>query len=323
MLMLQFTSCAEAHQFFGFCRWSLIAAQLPGRTDNDVKNYWNTRLKKKLCEMGIDPITHKPISQLLADLAGSMALPKGGDIAEATLGCFKDDMLNVLMRKRPDWQSDGSNVTLPNIPHGFSVGRQSWDIVAGPQSCASQPRSVIANAYDTSVNDQYNSRLTNQNLQVDAVVQKFKYSLSRAGQTNEMQRVGDVLKPREDSMSRNTALVSGRFYRGECGSPGTATGGANSSIPNLQYPCMADAPHMLTALLCNQKGTSSRSHCQETPSTNTNVPTSCEIEPWSPSPSGSSCSNTSLVNGDVAGLEKVLNSDVFLWDFSELGSIMS
>ena len=29
-------------------RWSLIASQLPGRTDNDVKNYWNTKLKKKL-----------------------------------------------------------------------------------------------------------------------------------------------------------------------------------------------------------------------------------------------------------------------------------
>ncbi|KAJ4836977.1 hypothetical protein Tsubulata_025288, partial [Turnera subulata] len=27
--------------------WSLIASQLPGRTDNDVKNYWNTKLKKK------------------------------------------------------------------------------------------------------------------------------------------------------------------------------------------------------------------------------------------------------------------------------------
>ncbi|OAY79817.1 Transcription factor RAX3 [Ananas comosus] len=29
-------------------RWSIIAAQLPGRTDNDIKNYWNTRLRKKL-----------------------------------------------------------------------------------------------------------------------------------------------------------------------------------------------------------------------------------------------------------------------------------
>ncbi|XP_003616339.3 transcription factor MYB1 [Medicago truncatula] len=29
-------------------RWSLIAARLPGRTANDVKNYWHTNLRKKV-----------------------------------------------------------------------------------------------------------------------------------------------------------------------------------------------------------------------------------------------------------------------------------
>lgn len=29
-------------------RWSLIAGRLPGRTDNEIKNYWNTNLSKRI-----------------------------------------------------------------------------------------------------------------------------------------------------------------------------------------------------------------------------------------------------------------------------------
>nr|BAC07124.1 Myb-like DNA-binding protein-like [Oryza sativa Japonica Group]BAC10033.1 Myb-like DNA-binding protein-like [Oryza sativa Japonica Group] len=44
-------------------KWSQIAAQLPGRTDNEVKNFWNSYIKKKLRQRGIDPATHKPLAE--------------------------------------------------------------------------------------------------------------------------------------------------------------------------------------------------------------------------------------------------------------------
>ncbi|KAJ0238162.1 SANT/Myb domain-containing protein [Hirschfeldia incana] len=43
-------------------KWSVIARHLPRRTDNEIKNYWNTHLKKRLIEQGIDPVTHKPLA---------------------------------------------------------------------------------------------------------------------------------------------------------------------------------------------------------------------------------------------------------------------
>ncbi|XP_042013605.1 transcription factor MYB3-like [Salvia splendens] len=47
----------DLHRLLGN-KWALIAAQLPGRTDNDIKNYWNTHVRRMLIGRGIDPQTH-------------------------------------------------------------------------------------------------------------------------------------------------------------------------------------------------------------------------------------------------------------------------
>ncbi|KAL5553141.1 hypothetical protein UlMin_040542 [Ulmus minor] len=48
----------ELHSKWGN-RWSKIAQQLPGRTDNEIKNYWRTRVQKQARQLNIDSNSKK------------------------------------------------------------------------------------------------------------------------------------------------------------------------------------------------------------------------------------------------------------------------
>lgn len=51
----------KLHSFLGN-KWSVIAGRLPGRTDNEIKYYWNTYIRRKLISRGLDPQTHRPLN---------------------------------------------------------------------------------------------------------------------------------------------------------------------------------------------------------------------------------------------------------------------
>ncbi|WVZ71448.1 hypothetical protein U9M48_020034 [Paspalum notatum var. saurae] len=45
-------------------RWSLIAGHLPGRTDNEIKNYWNSHLSRRATDLGDGVVVDIDLSKL-------------------------------------------------------------------------------------------------------------------------------------------------------------------------------------------------------------------------------------------------------------------
>ncbi|KAG7539283.1 Myb domain [Arabidopsis suecica] len=109
-------------------KWSMIASHLPGRTDNEIKNFWNTHLKKKLIQMGFDPMTHRPrtddifssLSQLmsLSNLRGLVDLQQQFPIEDQTRMNLQTEMAKLqlfhyLLQSPPPPPMSSSNIN-PN-----------------------------------------------------------------------------------------------------------------------------------------------------------------------------------------------------------------
>ncbi|URE30684.1 Myb-related protein [Musa troglodytarum] len=85
----------ELHSRLGN-RWSRIARKLPGRTDNEIKNYWRTHMRKKAQERKRKPCPSSPSSSLTYISAAQSELPSevvAESSSTSALGETSDDVV--------------------------------------------------------------------------------------------------------------------------------------------------------------------------------------------------------------------------------------
>ncbi|KAJ7982208.1 MYB transcription factor [Quillaja saponaria] len=91
-------------------RWSQIAARLPGRTDNEIKNFWNSTLKKRLKNNAFTPSTNNSELSKSRDVMGGMIMPVHQ----------RDDLITMFM----DSSSSSSSSSSIQSMQAFVFGNQ-------------------------------------------------------------------------------------------------------------------------------------------------------------------------------------------------------
>ncbi|KAJ3695815.1 hypothetical protein LUZ60_001192 [Juncus effusus] len=105
-------------------KWSAIAKNLPGRTDNEIKNYWNTHLKKKLIQMGFDPMTHRPRTDIFAALPQLLALANLRQLIDQS-SCLQSEALQVA---KFQYLNSLLSSTMPSNPTSLNPSTLTHDI---------------------------------------------------------------------------------------------------------------------------------------------------------------------------------------------------
>ncbi|CAH8317780.1 unnamed protein product [Eruca vesicaria subsp. sativa] len=111
-------------------KWSAIAARLPGRTDNEIKNHWNTHIRKRLVRSGIDPVTHSPRLDLL-DLSSLLAAifnqPNFSSVATHASSLLNPDVLRLASLLLPPQQplQNPNPIYAPNLEQNLQTPNTS------------------------------------------------------------------------------------------------------------------------------------------------------------------------------------------------------
>ncbi|KAJ0099251.1 hypothetical protein Patl1_22061 [Pistacia atlantica] len=140
----------------GTGNWTLV----PKKADNDVKNYWNTKLRKKLSKMGIDPVTHKPFSQMLSDYGNISSFANVGNSFGRNINTLMSkpesslvvnefrDINEMILKPKSELVQDNLCFTNNNPSWDFQVSNQEtiqpYFSTVVTSSCSSSSSSTIA-----------------------------------------------------------------------------------------------------------------------------------------------------------------------------------
>ncbi|XP_004515699.1 transcription factor LAF1-like [Cicer arietinum] len=128
-------------------KWSQIAQQLPGRTDNEIKNYWHSYLKKKVVETNqikYATSSSESIDSLVSTLKNSSQDPNYAVLENIDKSTPKTHSNHSISHN----YNTTNDVCLNSLPKLLFAEWLSLDHVNGGSSINSNDTLVLGNGYD-------------------------------------------------------------------------------------------------------------------------------------------------------------------------------
>ncbi|KAK9750410.1 hypothetical protein RND81_02G194800 [Saponaria officinalis] len=114
----------ELHSKWGN-RWSKIAAHLPGRTDNEIKNYWRTRVQKQAKQLKMESNSQSFIDAIRCYYMPRLVQKIEQNAVNSSAMSSSEVSNTSYMEPSPSKLGDASSSSFPEIPDGQNTNISS------------------------------------------------------------------------------------------------------------------------------------------------------------------------------------------------------